>query len=106
MGQEGGESAVTLIQSTLPSHSHLFSVTAADASAAAVGSNMLPAKPTAPEAFFYAVSPASPNPPLISQTLAIESCGSTGGNQAHPNLMPSQCISFIIYLQGIFPSRN
>jgi microcystin-dependent protein len=29
-----------------------------------------------------------------------------GSSQSHSNLMPSLCISFIIALQGIFPSRN
>jgi microcystin-dependent protein len=32
--------------------------------------------------------------------------GSTGGAQAHPNLMPYLCVTFIIALVGIFPSRN
>jgi microcystin-dependent protein len=31
---------------------------------------------------------------------------SVGGSQPHPNVMPYLCTSFIIALQGIFPSRN
>jgi len=29
-----------------------------------------------------------------------------GGSQPHENLMPFQCISFIISLFGVFPSQN
>jgi microcystin-dependent protein len=32
--------------------------------------------------------------------------GTTGGNQAHDNMMPYLCINFIIALEGIFPSQN
>jgi microcystin-dependent protein len=30
----------------------------------------------------------------------------TGGSQPHNNMMPTLFISFVIVLQGIFPSRN
>ena len=42
----------------------------------------------------------------VDSTMDAAAIGSTGGSQPHTNLMPSQCISFIIFLQGIFPSRN
>ena len=38
--------------------------------------------------------------------LALAACGVAGGSQPHSNLMPSLCITFIIALQGIFPSQN
>ncbi|MEJ0043368.1 MAG: hypothetical protein WDM81_14620 [Rhizomicrobium sp.] len=34
------------------------------------------------------------------------SCGQAGSSMPHSNLMPSLCVSFIIALEGIFPSRN
>lgn len=103
LGQHGGVASVTLDQTTTPLHSHLFNVTTANASAAAIASNRLPAKPTVANAAFYA-TPDSPT--LQGQTLATGSCGTAGGSQPHSNLMPTLCISFIIALQGIFPSQN
>jgi microcystin-dependent protein len=32
--------------------------------------------------------------------------GLAGSGQPHSNLMPSLCVTFIIALQGIFPSRD
>ena len=29
-----------------------------------------------------------------------------GGNQPHDNMMPYLCLSFIIALEGIYPSQN
>jgi len=29
-----------------------------------------------------------------------------GGSQSHSNLMPFQCVNFIIALSGVFPSRQ
>jgi microcystin-dependent protein len=106
MGQTAGSSSVTLGLSTMPAHSHTFNVTTANASAAAIASNRLPAKPTVASAAFYAVSQSAPAPALQPQTLAATAVGTTGGSQPHTNLMPSLCLTFVIALQGIFPSRN
>jgi microcystin-dependent protein len=106
LGQTAGTPNVTIDQTTTPAHNHSLSATTADATAATIANTLLPAKPTVANAFFYAVPMPSPNPPLLPQTLAAGTCGNTGGSQSHTNLMPSQCVSFIIYLQGIFPSRN
>ena len=32
--------------------------------------------------------------------------GATGGSQAHDNMSPYLVVTFVIALQGIFPSRN
>lgn len=104
IGETGGTPTVTIGQTTMPAHGHLFNVTTASASAAAVGATLLPAVPAVANAAFYADNKASPA--LQLQTLAAGSCGNTGGSQPHNNLMPSLCITFIIALQGIFPSQN
>ena len=104
IGQTGGSETVTLIQSTVPSHSHFFNVTTATATSAAIGTNLVPAKPTATNASAYAVSQSPPG--LVAETLASGACTFAGGSQPHLNLMPSLVINFCIALQGIFPSRN
>jgi|SRR6185437_259649 microcystin-dependent protein len=104
LGQTGGVSSVTIDQTTMPTHSHTFNATTANAGAAAIASNLLPATPTVTNAAFYAMAPGAPA--LQGQTLAANSCGTAGGGQPHDNLMPTLSITFIIALQGIFPSRN
>lgn len=32
--------------------------------------------------------------------------GNTGNSQSIPNMMPSQCVNYIICMQGIYPSRS
>ena len=103
IGQIGGVENVTLNVTQIPQHNHLFNVTTANATAAAPGSTLLPAAPTASNASLYATASS---PALETQALAPQSCGSTGGSQPHANIMPCLCVSFIIALQGIFPSRS
>jgi microcystin-dependent protein len=103
LGQTGGTPAVTIDQTTMPSHNHAFNATTANASSPSVGNTLLPGTPTGTGAALYA---NQGTPPLIPQTLAVGVVGNAGGSQPHTNLMPSLCISFVIALQGIFPSRN
>jgi len=41
-----------------------------------------------------------------SAELAASTIGSAGGGQPHENMAPFVVITFIIALQGIFPSQN
>ena len=42
---------------------------------------------------------------LAAASLAAQS-GPAGGSQGHENVQPFTCVTFIIALEGIFPSRN
>ena len=53
---------------------------------------------------FYTL-PTQGQPPNV-KSLPAGSCGSGGNGLPHKNLMPSLCISFVIALQGVYPSRN
>jgi len=92
---------VTLLISDMPGHYHslVATTTAADQTSA---TGHLTGKP-ANGAIMY-VNPGSPSPTLGD--LNVLSCGNAGGNQPHENLMPAQCVTYIISLSGIFPSRN
>jgi microcystin-dependent protein len=103
IGEVGGSESVTLTVNQIPLHSHSFSVTAANATVAAVAGNVLPATPTAGTPLFYTVPGATPNTQV---QLAPTVVGLSGGNLPHDNIMPSLCLTFIIALTGIFPSRN
>jgi microcystin-dependent protein len=105
LGQAGGSKDVTLNQNDVPPHSHLLMAsTNSSATTSAVINNNLPGTPPNPSAEFYANPGGSP--PLQPHKMAPGACGNTGSSQPHPNLMPSLCITFLIALQGNFPSRN
>jgi microcystin-dependent protein len=107
IGQTGGTPSVALDQTTMPIHLHTLSATQTIADSATIANNKLPAQPTAgtPPAF-YAFQGASPLPPLTKVAMNPAACSTVGGSAAHNNLMPSLCVSFVIFLRGIFPSRN
>lgn len=98
IGQKGGAEQVTLTANQLPAHTHALP---ADTRAAADGSpdGAVPAQST--------VAAYLSSPPAASiQPLAAGSITNVGGGQSHDNLMPYQCINFIVALIGIYPSRN
>jgi microcystin-dependent protein len=110
LGQNGGTPNVTIDQTTTPTHNHTLSATTTIATTATIGTTVLPGQPTVAISpatpAFYAFQGAPPLPTLIPHPMNAAACSSAGGSQSHTNLMPSLCISFIIYLSGIFPSRN
>lgn len=93
IGQQGGTESVTLNANQIPAHNHLFTVSGTAAAASTPQSNML-ANATA-NLYLRDVP---------SATMSNASISLTGGNQAHENMMPYLCVSFIISLFGIFPS--
>jgi len=108
LGEVGGTPNVTLNQSTVPSHQHMFmaSTNASATTSNTISTSVLPGTPTMSGAALYANPPTSGQPALIPQALAAGVCSTIGNSQGHSNLMPSLCISFCIALAGIFPSRN
>ena len=98
IGQKGGSEQVTLTTNQFPAHTHALP---ADTRVAADGSpdGAVPAQST--------VAAYLSSPPATSiQPLAAGSITNVGGGQSHDNLMPYQCINFIVALIGIYPSRN
>jgi microcystin-dependent protein len=96
-GARVGSEQVTISASQVGSHGHEFN---AETSAATN---------TEPGGAFVAMPTV--NTPIYSETapgaaLAADSVGQTGGGQPHANLMPTQCVTFLIALTGEFPSRN
>ena len=101
LGQVGGTQSATVTAATMPAHSHVFNASTVSATSPSP-TGRVPAKPTAANAAAYAVSQSAPAlaPQVMNQS------GVTGGSQPHNNMMPTLFISFVIALQGIFPSRN
>lgn len=105
LGQTAGSEEVMLTTPTMPGHSHMLMATLTDVNSASVGSGVLPGKPTVANAHFYTI-PVQGSPDPVPKELAVGACTNSGGNQLHDNIMPSLCVTFIIALYGIYPSRN
>lgn len=95
MGQLGGQETVTLTAPELPSHTH--AVHASDASASSTD-------PVGNLWASWADTPYSTSPP--STTMDPAGVAPSGGGAPHENRPPALGLSFIIALEGIFPSRN
>ena len=102
LGERGGSESVVLLQGNLPIHTHALNAVNSAAAAGGPGSGVLPAKQASPQTLYVVPGSPAPNP----ETLAAEACGINGSSQSHPNMMPSLVVTYIIALQGIFPSRN
>ncbi|WP_347839977.1 tail fiber protein [uncultured Draconibacterium sp.] len=104
LGQKGGVEDVTLNINQIPSHTHNGTGTVQAASGqpdetSPIGT--VPA-PLTNGTEGYAET-ASGSMKTDGVTLNIQN---TGGNLAHNNIQPFNCVNFIIALQGIFPSRS
>jgi microcystin-dependent protein len=92
IGEQAGTETVTLLQTQMPAHNHVVR-----------GNNTLNTTNRVDGAFpavrgMYAKQDdANMNPAMIQPA---------GGSQPHENLQPYLVVTFIIALEGIFPSRN
>lgn len=97
IGESSGTEAETLTVNQLPVHSHTFVGTSSTASATSpVGAVV--ASPTAIDLYRPT---AVPGAGLAPNALAVQ-----GGSQPHENMQPYLCVSFIIALEGIYPTQN
>lgn len=100
LGSKSGSETATVAVTQLPSHTHMMqgsTVFGGDVSPA----DNVPA--TGSGANLYKQSPGAAEIVTMDNDAVIVS---GGGNQSHSNVMPFQCINFIIALFGIYPSRN
>ncbi len=95
LGAKGGTEQVTLNEGQLPAHTHQ----AKGSATGSVGSPSDACWGTASGGSAYAK--VSPTISLANEALSI-----TGKNQPHDNMMPSLGLSFIIALQGIYPTSD
>jgi microcystin-dependent protein len=95
LGEAGGEEAHTVTMGELPAHTHLVNASDANATTGNPAGNV-PARATTP---MYRA-------PTALTSLHPLSVSNVGGSQPHENMQPFLVLSFIIALQGIFPSTN
>lgn len=98
LGQMAGTEQVTLLPTNLPAHTHTANANnvATDATS------------NSPQNQFWGYSAGITNYQSTAPniTMSPASVSSVGGNQPHDNMMPSKAVSFIIAVQGIFPSQG
>ncbi len=95
IGQSLGSETVTLTQNQMPGHTHTVSGNGSSGTAGPPGATWAVGSGTAPYGSATSL-----------QTMNANSVATTGGNQPHNNLMPCLAVSYIIAVEGIFPSRN
>jgi microcystin-dependent protein len=96
MGQAGGSETVTLSTAQLPAHPHSFQANPGTGSQKAPAGNVPAAVATG--------SAYAQDPPVTA--MAPQSISPDGGSQPHDNMQPYQCVSFIIALEGIYPTPS
>ena len=105
IGQTAGVESVALGSGSVPTHVHTFFAGTTAANSPSISTSEVPGTPSGVTGgLLYATSNSDGlTTPVILNSGVLNSMGN---NQAHENRMPSLCISFFIYLAGIFPSQN
>lgn len=98
LGETGGETTVTLLETEMPVHSHAMQANGFPASFQVPAANRTLARSGNGNAY---KSGAGPTVNMAARTL-----GTAGGSLPHNNMQPFLGLTFIIALQGIFPPRG
>jgi microcystin-dependent protein len=98
LGETGGSETVTLLESEIPSHSHVVNC----------GGNFSIGDTNVPTSNIIAKS-SNGNAYIPQQNLtmmAFQGLPPAGGDQPHNNMMPYLTLNFCIALQGVYPPRT
>lgn len=95
LGQKSGAETVTLTASQIPAHTHTLRASTSAGDKRGLANRVL-------------ASGGMYRDPEAATMTALRSGSITnaGGGQAHNNMQPYETLSFVIALQGLFPSRN
>jgi microcystin-dependent protein len=104
LGQVGGEINHTLITTEMPQHSHNLIVNNGKATNSVGANNVAIASPgtTVGRNFTASLGFSTQAPNTAIHPASINS---TGGNKPHNNMQPYLGLSYIICVQGLYPSR-
>jgi microcystin-dependent protein len=106
MGETSGMESVTLLQTSMPAHSHSLTATTIDGSTNSP-SGMILAKPQTGGGRGGGGSQGDIyNPGTVDTPLAATSIGPAGGSQPHNNIQPTLVLRYCIAMQGVFPARS
>jgi microcystin-dependent protein len=96
LATKAGAETVTLTVNQMTAHAHSFFASTSVANSPNPGGSLVAKSPQV-TAFIN----ANPTIPMAGVFL-----NNSGGNQAHSNMQPYLCVTFIISLFGIFPSQS
>jgi microcystin-dependent protein len=99
VGESTGVERVTLNTSQMPAHTHTVNADGQGSGKNSPASNFPGIVSAAAAEKPYSAGPSN-------TTMAPSMVGPTGGNQPVPIIQPVLCVTFIIAMQGIFPSRS
>ncbi|MCE7992638.1 MAG: phage tail protein [Roseivirga sp.] len=115
-GQFGGAESVTLNTAQMPAHNHTATASGAGSASANLPLSQTEAVRETPNAGDVLATPSleiyGPNTNTVDTPLPVTSggetvvIGDTGGSQPHDNMQPFQVVSYIICIEGLYPSRS
>jgi microcystin-dependent protein len=100
IGEQTGTETVNLTLQQIPLHTH-YALAGTTSANNASPTGLVPA--VSPITGYYVADANRTGNPIAFASNAVQMAG---GSQPHTNLMPSLALTFIIALQGVFPSRN
>jgi microcystin-dependent protein len=95
IGERLGAETVTLTANQLPAHAHPIAATGVATLSSPNGTRY---GNTGPHGTYVNTA--------TNAQFSAQASASAGGSQPHENMMPFQCVNFIIALFGIFPSQS
>ena len=98
LGEIGGSSSVTLLQSEMPAHTHAFGVTDENGTQGSLTETVVLASSAGGQ--MYQTNTNANLVQLAPQALAV-----AGGSLPHNNMQPYLTLNYCIALQGVFPAR-
>lgn len=101
LGTRFGSEEIHLSINQIPNHTHALQASMDNATSSNPASDVLASQADADIPYTTVPSDPSLIGPMSSGAVA-----SSGGSESHYNLMPYQCVSFIICTNGLYPPRN
>jgi microcystin-dependent protein len=97
LGETGGDSTVTLLESEMPSHAHPLGADTVDAADTNVPNDSASLALSSGGTLYQ----STPDTQMAFDAMTV-----TGGGQPHNNMQPYLTFYFCIALQGVFPPRT
>lgn len=100
LGEREGTETVTLTAAQMPPHSHTMNIGSSQAVSDTATNRVLATETRGND--IPEIYTDTPN----ATTLRQDAISVVGGGQAHSNMQPYSCVSFVMVIQGMFPTRD
>lgn len=104
VGQKTGSEGVVLQTSNMPAHNHTLYAAGTPATTPTLGASVMFGNVATGSEMY--VNGSAPPAVTADASPAATTIQTTGGNQAHANVMPGKVLYYIIAMTGIFPVNN